>query len=638
MKRRMMLLVVVMTMLGVVPATADPWPVLEEPVLREDTKWVKTDWGYQHQDLTFPAASPAGEPWPTLMETEGYGGAGTPNAYLRMDDGELMALRIQFGRGPRKDYAYVQASVRGTECSGGSFNLYDRRHAWDGYHIIEWIADQSWSNGRVGLHGSSLSGQTAYWIAATQPPSLAAVSANALHSDIYRDIFMVGGVQNNLFPVIWTYGTGPHRLPTTAQGNGTLQDDEICQQNQVSRYSAGDLPQPQNEPAWAALRSVDDDWYTSHAAITYAPSIKIPYYQQVNWQDEQVGPRAAVLFNHIKPEPRAIVDVTGSERVIEPKTFSLGSGDHGWGRFHDRDLWSFLDIWLLDMPDADGLYEHKVRNYFETRDDNWAQGYTAVKSGDHWPFKGTEWRRFYLHENGGLDTTAPTGGEMTSTYLSAAARQNWFWYTRDNDPASDVTTARGYPDAVAYESAPMTEDMVVAGPVRMQLQASLTGVDSDFFVSVSDVYPDGSVSFIQRGLLKASHRRVDPLRSYYDSDGNGVMVQPYHPHTNPQPVQPGEVNTYDIEIFPIGHIFRKGHTLLVQIHTPPAVDGLWGYTPTHHAPSLVSIHHGADTPSWLQLPIVSLDAVQPDEALGVAPVGCKVPGGFPCTSESPLNL
>jgi len=637
MRKALMLVLALALAAAVAPAVGDPYPVIEEPVLKPDTSWVKTDWGYQHNDLSFPALNPAGLPWPTLMETEGYGGAGTPNAYLRMDDGELMALRIQFGRGPRSDYAYVKASVRGTECSGGSFNLYDRRHAWDGHHIIEWIAAQPWSNGRVGLHGSSLSGQTAYWIATTQPPHLAAVSSNALHSDIYRDIFMVGGIQNNLFPVIWTYGTGPHRLPTEAQDNGTLQSDEICQQNQGTRYSAGDLPQPQNEPAWAALRSVDDDWYTSHAAITYAPSIRIPYYQQVNWQDEQVGPRAVALFNDIHPDARAIVDALGERKTIVPKTFSTGSGDHGWGRFHDRDLWSFLDIWLLDMPDAAGLYNHQIRNYFETRDDNWEQGFTAVRSGDTWPFQGTEWRRFYLHEGGGLDLQAPTGVEATETYLSAAARQNWFWYTRDDDPTTDVSTARGYPDAVAYESEPLTEDMVVAGPVMMQLQASLTGVDTDFFVSIEDVYPDGSVSHIQRGLLKASHRRVDPLRSYYDSDGNGIMVQPYHPHTNPQPVMPGEVVTYDIEIFPIGHIFRAGHRLLVQIHTPPAVDGLWGYTPTHHAPSLVTVHHAAGAPTWLQLPIVALDAVQPPEALGVAPESCKVPGGFPCTAPSSLN-
>ena len=154
-----------------------------KPPLKADTQWKETPWGYAKKDLSFPATNPLGEPWPTLMVTEAYGGAGTPNAYIRMDDGELMALRFEFGGG-NKEYLRLRASVRGSECSGGGYNLYDRRHAWDGHHIIEWVADQPWSNGRVGLHGSSLSGQTAYWIATTQPPSLKAVSANLLHSDI----------------------------------------------------------------------------------------------------------------------------------------------------------------------------------------------------------------------------------------------------------------------------------------------------------------------------------------------------------------------------------------------------------------------------------------------------------------------
>jgi putative CocE/NonD family hydrolase len=643
MKKTLLLAVALCTIAaGFSPARAH-MPGVTEPVLRPDTQWVETSWGYRLNTLDLNPAPPAGYPrdyrWPTLMETEGYAGAGTPNMYLRMDDGELMAMNIVFGRGPRADYAYVKASVRGTECSGGSYNLYDRRHAWDGYHEIEWIAAQPWSNAKVGLHGSSLSGQTAYWIAATQPPHLAAVSPNALHSDIYRDIFMVGGIQNNIFPVAWTYGmgvSGPHRLPLAAAQSGTLVNDEICAWNvAVSKFSApGDLPQPENEAVWAAARSVDDDWYTSHAAITYAPAIKIPYYQQVNWQDEQVGPRAVTLFNYIHPTPREITDADGRERTIEPKTFSLSSGDHGFASFHARDLWNFLDIWLLGKADVAGLYEHKIYNYFETREDKPGSKFTSVKTGDSWPFRDTAYPKLYLHENGVANFDAPAGVEATDTYVSAAPRYGWFWYEAQS-AESPVTTARGYPDQVAYQSAPLDREVTVDGPVMMNLWAKLAGTDTDFYVSVADVFPNGDVSYIQRGLLKASHRQVDSARSLYAADGR--MVQPYMPHTNPQPVTPLEATEFKIEIFPIGHIFRPGHRMLIQIHTPPAVEGLWGYTPTHHQPSAVTILHDADHPSWVQLPEVRVDAVQPPDALGTAPAGCKIPGGFPCVPPSALT-
>jgi hypothetical protein len=605
-------------------ASAQPYPIIEEPVLREDSAFEETEYGYKLKDLVFPDTVN-----PTIFTMEGYSGASrpAPNVYLRMDDGELMALRVTFGAGPRGDYASVQASTRGTECSGGSFNLYDRRHAWDGYHIIEWIADQPWSNGRVGQFGSSFPGQTAYFVATTKPPSLKAISANLLHSDIYRDIFMPGGVQNYLFPTLWTYAAGPHRLPQDSVGD-VIPNDEICTQLQASRYSAGDLPQAQNEPAWAALRSVDDDWYHAHAALTYTEDIKIPYYQQTNWQDEQVGPRAVVLFNHINPDPVTITDKNGEPKTVVPKKFVTSNGDHGHGGFAGRDRWSFFDIFLLDKPDVNGLLDSQVTNYFEADGDG---NSVATKSGNSWPFADTTYERSYLHEGGVLNDEAPTTAEAPDTYLSGVARQNYFQYAPENF-GSDVQTARGYPDQLSYVSAPFTEAKAIAGPIMMKLAASMTGTDADFYVSVSDLFPDGSVSFLQRGLLKASHRRIDPLRSYYAADGE-TMVQPYRPHTNPQPVTPGAIVDYKIEIFPLGYIFRPGHQILIQIHTPPVLEKIWGYTPTHHQPAAVTVYHDAEDPSWIQWPIVTTDQPIPD---GETP--CPLQGGFFCAPPSPLNL
>ncbi len=602
------------------------YPVIDEPVLRPDTLWEETDYGYKLKSLSLPS-----DPHPTIFTMEGYSGASRPmpNIYLRMDDGELMALRITDGAGPRGDYMSVQASTRGTECSGGSFNLYDRRHAWDGYHIVEWIARQDWSNGNVGEFGSSFPGQTGYWVATTKPPHLKAVSANLLHSDIYRDIFMPGGVQNYLFPTLWTYAAGPHRLPQDSAQRESFQNDEICQQLQASRYSPYDLPQAQNEPLFAAARAVDDDWYTAHAAITYADNIKIPYYQQTNWQDEQVGPRAVVLFNHINPNPVTIENSEGQQETIVPKKFVTSNGDHGHGGFAGRDRWAFFDMFLLDMPDTTGLFDHQFTNYFEADGDGTA---TATKSGDAWPFEDTVYEKSYLHEGGVLNDTPPESAEAPDTYISGASRQNWFQYAPEN-LGSEVQTARGgYPDQLEYTSEPFTENKVISGPIMMNLAASISSTDADFYVSVSDLFPDGRVSFLQRGLLKASHRRVDDDRSYYAADGE-TMVQPYMSHTNPQPVVPNDIVNYKVEIFPLGYIWRPGHRILIQIHTPPILEKIWGYTPTHHQPAAVTVHHDAANQSWIQWPVVT-----PDNPIPESQTPCPLQGGFFCADASPFNL
>src|SRR5688572_10104808 len=86
-----------------------------QPVLRPDSLFEETSWGYKAKSLDLNVATKH----PTMMSMEGYAGASrnAPNAYLRMDDGELMALLIKFGAGPRGDYVSLQASTRGTECS-----------------------------------------------------------------------------------------------------------------------------------------------------------------------------------------------------------------------------------------------------------------------------------------------------------------------------------------------------------------------------------------------------------------------------------------------------------------------------------------------------------------------------------------
>lgn len=636
MRMRVVLLSLFAMLATMTGAPADtPYPILGEPVLRPDTAWESTGWGYKLKSFAFDTS----RQWPTVLTMEGYDGASrpAPNVYLRMDDGKLMALRITYGAGPTGAYAFVQASTRGTECSEGHFNLYDRRHAWDGHHIIEWIASNKlWSNGKVGMFGSSFPGQTAYWVAATQPPALKAVSANLLHSDIYRDIFMPGGVQNYLFPTLWTYAAGPHRLPTGSLEEGTIPADEICIQHQLARYQAGDLPQPENEPAWAAARSVDDQWYVAHAALTYAPSIRIPYYQQTNWQDEQVGSRAVVLFNHIRPDPITITDRNGQPKVVTPKKFVTSNGDHGYGNFAGRDRWTFFDIILREMPDSSGFFDNQIVNFFETDDDGNAAG---TKSGNSWPFEGTEYRRLYARSGNTLSSAPPTGAEAGDTYVSGVARQGYYGYDYETDDVppnlgSDLRTARGLPDGVRYLGPAFEEQTVVAGPLSLDLYASMVGTDADFFVSVSDVFPDGRVSYLTRGLLKASHRAVDPVRSYYDTDQNGdeIMVQPYRPHTGPQLVMPNEVVKYTIEIFPLGYVFRPGHKILIDVHTPPVMDGIWGYTPTHHQPALVTIVHDAAHPTSLLLPVVT-----PDQPITAPNTPCPQPGGFPCLPGSSLN-
>lgn len=591
----------------------------------EDGDYEETDWGYKRNSLTFDAS----REWPVVMEYAGYGNvswAGGPNLYLEMPDGVLIAARLEYGAGPDGSYAWLTANIRGTGCSGGSFNLYDRRHAWDGHEIVEWAAAQGWSNGKVGMKGCSFMGQTPYWVATTQPPSLETIMVGGLHSDIYKDLVYPGGVQNTAFPVVW-YFEGPNRVPYNAMQNGTVPEDRICTRNQAGRYSTDRPPLP-TEYLTNFADPTYGDWWIAHAARHHADAIDVPFYQWVNWQDEQVGPRAAVLWHWIDPPAREIEvphrnpnsNATRTETVT-PKKLVTSTGDHCMGGYDDRDMWHWMDLWLRDQPDTAGLFDHRVENYFESRG---GAAYTTASYADEWPAADTDWRRAYFHEGGRLDFQEPAGDEATDTYVSGVPRDNWFYYAPR--AGKEARQADGLPDSIAFETAPFEEPTTVVGPMLLEFYASLGGVDTDFFVTVNDVHPDGSISYLQRGMLRASMRAVNEDRSYTTDDG--LLYQPWYPFTNPTKVTPGEVTRYLIEIFPHAQVFRPGHKLRVQLMTPPATDGLWGYTPTHE-PAAVTVHHDADHPTNLLLPFV-----EPDEPLGEAPEGCGIPNGFPC--DEPL--
>jgi predicted acyl esterase len=138
------------------------------------------------------------------------------------------------------------------------------------------------------------------------------------------------------------------------------------------------------------------------------------------------------------------------------------------------------------------------------------------------------------------------------------------------------------------------------------LYATSTAPDTDFFVQLLDVDPEENESYLQRGLLRASFRAVDGSRADR-IQGSGTLAdqvyRPYHPFTNATLLTPGEVNEYQIEVFPLGHVFRGGHRLVVRIYSPSAADELYIYG-SGQPPALNMILEDTDHPSNILLPFM----------------------------------
>jgi predicted acyl esterase len=146
--------------------------------------------------------------------------------------------------------------------------------------------------------------------------------------------------------------------------------------------------------------------------------------------------------------------------------------------------------------------------------------------------------------------------------------------------------------SVAYTSPPLTRDMVLAGPASLDLWLSSTATDTDLEATVTEVRPDGEETYVQRGWLRASHRKVDPALS--------TPLRPYQTHLrkDAKPLEPGRPTHMRLEVFPFAHAFREGSRLRVWIEAPTGHTGFWAFTPVPD-PGTNTVIHDASHPSRL---------------------------------------
>ena len=253
--------------------------------------------------------------------------------------------------------------------------------------------------------------------------------------------------------------------------------------------------------------------------------------------------------------------------------------------------------WLSDDANAKAPDPvPRVACYFETgkQSATGARRSSGPLRANDFPFPQTRWARYYLRSNAQLLPSPADKAEPAGSY-----------YVGHSPPSGQNRRAvylMGFPEPTA-----------VCGPAVLTLWAQLTTIETDFYVLLADLAPDGQYYGLQRGLLRASHRAIEKERSdYVECGGRKELIRPHHPHTSLQPVTPHEPTEYQIEIPAFGHVFRPGHKLALAIMQPMEGD-LIGVTTSgdpsyrydsHPPPGTVTILQDAAHPSSILLPML----------------------------------
>jgi predicted acyl esterase len=495
-----------------------------------------------------------------------------------------------------RGYAHVVANPRGvgkSEDYGKQWGMYG--NVTDLYDLIEWLAQQPWCDGNIGMIGiSAFAG--AQWVAARQqPPHLKAIFPyDAMCVYEFRDMFP-GGVMHPFMYLLSQLGVehqtrgrpGPLPPETERQLQAAMKNPDYLMYNHLYNILT---QRGQHSPGYfQTLLNPYDTEGAVKTADTYFDKIKIPAYTGAGWY-------AFTYKLHLQGCQNWYIRIKVPKKILFTGPAHL---DRPWHQFH-HEILRWYDYWLKGI-DNGIMKEPPVKM--------WVMGANEWYHADDWPVPETRWTKFYLQSWGRLREepflpSSREGIEAPDAFVQMPPTQ-----TRQIQ-------------RLRYMTDPLPEDTLVAGPIALNLYASIDQTDTNWIIILKDVGPDASERTaregemevpenlpereLTRGWLKASHRATDPARSQ--------PWKPWHYFTREaqKPVAPGEINEYNIEILATANMFQAGHRICVDITSLDIPTGTAGFTNVEYIPyhicssqtTLHKIYHNEHYPSHLLLPVI----------------------------------
>lgn len=476
-----------------------------------------------------------------------------------------------------RGYAHIIADVRGMGKSEGAYRGWmSKQESQDGYDLVEWIAQQSWCDGNIGMVGISYFGTIQLSVAAEQPPHLKAIMPFNAPADFYRESTHHGGIIQTFF----------HRLyGTSVTGNSvsvTINDRPVEESKRLLEAAKADpdikmypdiynlLASPRRMPCFLdiVVNSTDGPFYWERSAYTRYDKIKIPFYASSGWWAYAHMHLRGAFQNYLgidAPKKLMIDRQAVMERPLPPT--------------YNEEVIRWYDYWLKGIDT--GIMNEPPIKLFVMGENKW-------RFEKEWPLARTEWTKYYLHCWQRLSPEPETTPGRPDCFVQ--------------QPPDETATIQ----SVKFLTPPLSDDMELTGPLALYLHASIDTEDTNWIVALKDLAEDGKEIELNRGFLRASHRVIDESKS--------KPWLPYHPHLKPEPVVPGQIYEYAIELSPMSNLFKAGHCIKLEItsmdhHLAPVAPLSIGqvHMPYHICSSNTTLHriyHDLEHQSYILLPVI----------------------------------
>jgi putative CocE/NonD family hydrolase len=436
-------------------------------------------------------------------------------------------------------FAFLNSDVRGRGDSEGEFVPYFNEGK-DGRDVIEWVAKQSWSNGRIGTFGSSYSARIQWLTALERPRNLLAMISKVSPSDQFVE--SPTGVSDPMH-ISWRYLVSGRTLKST---------EDIDWDSVYKTLPLKDMPSS------LGLRFTDWEEDFSHQTldsfwdrIGYQKkfdTIDVPTLHISGWyDDEQIG--TFINYLGMRKESASAESRENQSMIIGPwghnvnASSKLGDIDFGTSAVLDLDTiqLNWFKKWLVDKDTQVGK---RVRVFI--------MGENRWMDLDDWPPAGTRNSKLFL-TSGGRANGRYGDGKLVWRDLEIVDGSDEYSYDPSDPPpfVTEITSAQiGGPDnyssverrddILVYRSPPLENDITFLGPVSADIFMETDVPDTDVMAMLLDVWPSGFSQRLCDGMTRGRYR-------------NGM--------SSIKLLEKGKVHKFRIDLWNTGHRFAKGHMI-----------------------------------------------------------------------------